>query len=170
VGWFKVDDQFFERPEVLDVGEDAANLYLRMVAWCSQRRESRVPHTVVRDWTRGDDLDELTRRLVRTRLIRENKRHFVVSMRFVKIGFGCWQLNRKSRIEAASGFATPEQIAWRVAFYGGLCWICRKKPYEAIDHVKPIAAGGSLWPANLRPACKSCNSSKGATWPFERGA
>ena len=31
----------------------------------------------------------------------------------------------------------------------------------AIDHVKPIARGGSNWPANLRPACTPCNSRKG---------
>ena len=32
-----------------------------------------------------------------------------------------------------------------------------------IDHVLPVALGGTHDPANLRPACGSCNSSTGAS-------
>jgi len=31
-----------------------------------------------------------------------------------------------------------------------------------VDHVIPVARGGSNWPANLVPACNSCNSKKHA--------
>jgi hypothetical protein len=73
---------------------------------------------------------------------------------------------RRMRMRRARGHSTDPQIRARIDFYGGLCWICRSAPYEALDHVKPLARGGSNWPANLRPACQSCNSQKGAKWPY----
>ncbi|NAE18264.1 hypothetical protein GUJ16_13385 [Enterococcus hirae] len=39
-------------------------------------------------------------------------------------------------------------------------------PASEIDHVKPLSRGGSAWPANLRPACRTCNSKKRARWPY----
>jgi hypothetical protein len=41
------------------------------------------------------------------------------------------------------------------------CWFCflegRDSPAEEIDHLKPLAAGGSETPWNKRPACSRCN-------------
>lgn len=74
---------------------------------------------------------------------------------------------RRARKMNAAGFCTREQLEARIAFYGWLCWMCRG-PYEAIDHVKPLVRGGPNWPANLRPACKSCNSSKGAKYDSKK--
>jgi 5-methylcytosine-specific restriction endonuclease McrA len=74
-------------------------------------------------------------------------------------------LKRIAREQGAAGAATLDQIMSRVAFYGHRCYLCRA-PYEAVDHVKPIARGGSNWPANLRPICKPCNSRKRCKWPF----
>lgn len=68
---------------------------------------------------------------------------------------------KRERKRNASGSAAPEQVAGRVLYYGGLCYVCRKKA-DAIDHVIPLASGGTCWPANLRPICTSCNSRKGA--------
>lgn len=31
---------------------------------------------------------------------------------------------------------------------------------------KPLAEGGSNWPANLRPACRHCNAVKKDAWPY----
>jgi 5-methylcytosine-specific restriction endonuclease McrA len=67
----------------------------------------------------------------------------------------------------AAGFHTPEQLAARVAYYGGKCAYCKIYPYESIDHVIPLTRGGSNWPANLRPACDFCNSSKADLLPHE---
>lgn len=64
------------------------------------------------------------------------------------------------KLQAAPGCATREQVRARIAYYGGLCWICRKAPYTEMDHVIPISRGGSKWPANLRPVCRRCNSRK----------
>lgn len=59
----------------------------------------------------------------------------------------------------APGNPSNEAILARIAFYGTKCWMCGG-PYEALDHVIPLSKGGTNWPANLRPACKSCNSRK----------
>lgn len=84
------------------------------------------------------------------------------------------ELNRLKESERRARMAgnlsipfTPEQLAARVAVYGGICWICRANPGVEIDHVKPTTAGGPHMLANLRPACRSCNASKSDTWPFD---
>lgn len=69
--------------------------------------------------------------------------------------------NRRAREKGALGHATERQIQARVDFYGGRCWMCGN-PWQHIDHVIALSAGGSHWPANLRPACASCNIGKGA--------
>ncbi|MGH9004622.1 MAG: HNH endonuclease [Acidimicrobiia bacterium] len=43
--------------------------------------------------------------------------------------------------------------------------MCRG-PAEGWDHVKPIRVGGSHLLANLRPACRPCNSRKRSSWPL----
>lgn len=62
---------------------------------------------------------------------------------------------------------TDEQWAQKIAYYGWRCWICGdgSVPLEA-DHVKPLSKGGAHMLCNLRPACRSCNASKNAKWPF----
>lgn len=64
-----------------------------------------------------------------------------------------------------AGYTTHAMIRARWEMFGNRCWICGA-PATATDHVKPIVAGGGNWPCNLRPICRSCNSSKGAKWPF----
>lgn len=59
---------------------------------------------------------------------------------------------------------TDVQLAQRMAMFAG-CWMCGG-PFEHIDHVKPLAAGGPHILANLRPACAPCNLSKGSQWPL----
>lgn len=44
---------------------------------------------------------------------------------------------------------------------GTHCVYCRSHA-DAVDHIRPIARGGSNHPANLVPSCGTCNASKGA--------
>jgi 5-methylcytosine-specific restriction endonuclease McrA len=60
---------------------------------------------------------------------------------------------------------TVEQLAAKVAYWGGRCWVCGV-PYEAIDHVKPLARLGPHMLANLRPICSPCNTRKRDRWPL----
>jgi 5-methylcytosine-specific restriction endonuclease McrA len=103
----------------------------------------------------------------RRRYYRSNREHELELMRQ-------WQEHNRDRAaalksaarlarRAAVGRASADAIAARVAMWGGMCWLCGVEATE-IDHVKPIAAGGSGWPANLRPICSPCNRSKGARW------
>jgi 5-methylcytosine-specific restriction endonuclease McrA len=50
----------------------------------------------------------------------------------------------------------------------GRCVVCRS-PLERfhVDHVIPLSAGGSNWPANIQLLCPSCNVSKGAKHSVE---
>jgi 5-methylcytosine-specific restriction endonuclease McrA len=59
---------------------------------------------------------------------------------------------------------TPDQLALRLSMFDG-CWMCGN-PADTVDHVKPLAKGGAHMLCNLRPACRSCNSSKNDRWPF----
>lgn len=85
---------------------------------------------------------------------------------------GMYRRLRDARKRDAPGTHTVAQLQARIDFYGGRCWMCGCDWYalsiedQTIDHIKPISKGGSEWPANLRPACRSCNSSKNASWPL----
>lgn len=65
---------------------------------------------------------------------------------------------------ANGGRFTPDQLALRLSMFDG-CWMCGN-PADTVDHVKPLAKGGAHMLCNLRPACRSCNSSKNDRWPF----
>lgn len=67
----------------------------------------------------------------------------------------------KWRRRGASGDAAHAQVEARVVLWGCRCWLCGE-PWREVDHMKPIARGGSNWPANLRPACSGCNRRKHA--------
>lgn len=73
---------------------------------------------------------------------------------------------RKVRMKRlATGSFSPTELLQRLAYYGNRCWMC-SAPATCIDHVKPISKGGGHLLCNLRPACRRCNSSKGAQWPL----
>jgi 5-methylcytosine-specific restriction endonuclease McrA len=66
----------------------------------------------------------------------------------------------RARKRSAKGTATAEQIAARIAMWGGRCYLCGDQA-TTLDHVIPLVRGGTNWPANLRPACWPCNLGKG---------
>jgi 5-methylcytosine-specific restriction endonuclease McrA len=73
---------------------------------------------------------------------------------------------RRARRADAKGDYTESQWQARLAYYGYRCYLCGVDWFSldsfdrTIDHVIPLSQGGTNWPANLRPACRSCNSSK----------
>jgi 5-methylcytosine-specific restriction endonuclease McrA len=73
---------------------------------------------------------------------------------------------RRARKRGAQiGAVTIELLQEKWNYWFGRCWMCGKQA-EAWDHVKPLAKGGAHCLANLRPACKPCNSRKRDRWPF----
>lgn len=73
---------------------------------------------------------------------------------------------RRALQSGANGHATRVQVQERWDYYGGRCWMCGRWA-DSIDHVIPLARGGSNWPSNLRSACIECNLQKGARRPRE---
>lgn len=63
------------------------------------------------------------------------------------------------------GVLTAESLAARIAYFNGRCWVCGGDG-NTIDHVKPLGKRGPNIPANIRPACGSCNSAK--SWEGRR--
>lgn len=47
---------------------------------------------------------------------------------------------------------------------GYKCKKCGSRKNPSIDHIKPVALGGSNEPDNLQTLCRSCNSKKGASY------
>ena len=82
--------------------------------------------------------------------------------------FAALEIKRRYRV---SKYGVPvdrieaDRIESRMAYFGNKCWICGG-PFEHIDHVKPLSAGGAHMLSNLRPACRSCNLRKAAKWPL----
>lgn len=80
---------------------------------------------------------------------------------------------RRARIAGVLNIPyTSEQLAQKYAYWGNACHIqgrnC-KGTADDIEHVIPVdrkPKGGPNILANIRPACKTCNSEKGPKWPY----
>ena len=68
---------------------------------------------------------------------------------------------RRARQLGAEGSCSPLQLEARFLMYGNCCAYCGAEGELHVDHVIPLSRGGTNWPANLRPACPSCNRRKG---------
>lgn len=60
---------------------------------------------------------------------------------------------------------TLDQWVATLNHYSWKCAYCRVGAYEALEHVIPIDLGGGTTVGNCVPACKVCNSAKGARHP-----
>jgi len=69
----------------------------------------------------------------------------------------------KIKRKQVAGTCSPEQWIAKCEYFGWRCYLCHV-PLTAeathMEHRKPLSRGGSHWPANLAPACQSCNLSK----------
>lgn len=70
--------------------------------------------------------------------------------------------NRRAKVAGISGeHVTPEQIEELYGESDGVCPACSKNTKLTVDHIVPIARGGSNSIDNLQLICGRCNSSKG---------
>jgi 5-methylcytosine-specific restriction endonuclease McrA len=75
--------------------------------------------------------------------------------------------NRQARIAGCDGTHTADDVSKIYASQSGLCVYCDADlslGYH-VDHIMPIALGGSNWPSNLQCLCPTCNIRKGAKHP-----
>jgi 5-methylcytosine-specific restriction endonuclease McrA len=76
---------------------------------------------------------------------------------------------RRAREHGAEGKFTKADIKALFERQRGKCAYCTKSIRNGyhIDHVTPLARGGSNWITNISLACAKCNTTKGATDPLE---
>lgn len=73
---------------------------------------------------------------------------------------------RRARVRAAPTMViTSDLLEAKWTFWNGRCWVCGSDATEW-DHIKPLSKGGAHMLCNLRPACRSCNAQKSASWPL----
>lgn len=80
---------------------------------------------------------------------------------------------RRARKANAQGTFTADDWKARLAYHDYKCIYCgvekheTKEKYLTMEHLIPLSRGGTNWPSNLAPSCKSCNCSKGTKTHFE---
>lgn len=84
---------------------------------------------------------------------------------------GEYNRNTKARRKLAEGSHTAAEIDDLLRRQKYKCAECgvsvRKKGQRHVDHVMPLALGGSNWISNLQILCPTCNMSKGAKHPLD---
>lgn len=70
---------------------------------------------------------------------------------------------KRAESYGADGDWTPEEFAALCEANGHRCFYCGLARGEiTVDHFVPLSRGGSNWITNIVPACRPCNSRKGA--------
>jgi len=78
--------------------------------------------------------------------------------------------NRKIKIRNAEGNHGIQDIKRILKLQKATCAACYKKFSDNeyhVDHIVPLALGGSNWASNLQLLCPPCNMSKGAKAPLD---
>lgn len=70
----------------------------------------------------------------------------------------------KARRRGAVGSFSPVEWNALLAEHGYKCAHCESSENIEIDHIVPIALGGTNTIDNVQPLCRSCNSSKGSRY------
>ena len=75
---------------------------------------------------------------------------------------------RRARKVGAEGYHTADDVLSICEKQGWKCASCKKsvKKNRHIDHIVPLARGGTNWPGNLQILCPTCNTKKHAKDPI----
>jgi 5-methylcytosine-specific restriction endonuclease McrA len=141
----------------------------------ARRHQYRLDHLEYereRDRQRNID-DRIKRRAQHQQYYREHADH-------IKAYIKQWQQENPEKIRAhrhrrraqranSDKHFTSDDIELQRKGQADNCWWCGKPMGKdwTVDHVVPLAKGGTNWPENIVLAHKSCNSSKGTKTPGE---
>jgi hypothetical protein len=78
--------------------------------------------------------------------------------------------NRRARLTNAQGEHTAADLAEILTAQGNRCAYCRadlRRRKKHVDHIKPLARGGSNGRSNLQYLCAPCNQAKSARDPID---
>jgi len=96
----------------------------------------------------------------------ENRRQYrIKNAAKVRATKSLYKARRRIKSRTADSSCSAVQWMARCALYGwrcAYCWFDLNKMTVQMDHVVPLAKGGSNWPSNLVPACGKCNMRKNA--------
>lgn len=75
---------------------------------------------------------------------------------------------RRARKRSAEGMYTADDTVRIKALQRSMCAACEIRLDDKfhVDHIKPLAKGGSNWPHNLQLLCEKCNHEKHAIDPI----
>lgn len=84
-------------------------------------------------------------------------------------GYRLWARRRYARKRGAAGSHTVADVREQYERQRGRCYWCRARVRDSyhVDHVIPLALGGSDGPENIVIACPHCNLSKQDKLPQE---
>jgi 5-methylcytosine-specific restriction endonuclease McrA len=87
--------------------------------------------------------------------------------------FTAYSRSRKARKKNAEGSHSSADVIVIFEAQKGLCANCQTGLFKSgkqkfhVDHIMPLARGGSNWPSNLQCLCPACNLSKNAKDPIK---
>jgi 5-methylcytosine-specific restriction endonuclease McrA len=146
-------------PEAVENDRERHRIYCQ--EYYRRNRDRLKAHVSCRYRERREDVlaqCHIYYRANREKIIRDKNEY---RKRFPDKARAATNLRRARRAGVLNVPFTDEQLRQRLSMYGHLCWMCSGTA-TTIDHVIPIALGGPHVLANLRPACRPCNSRKGA--------
>jgi hypothetical protein len=151
------------------------------LAWIAGRKEERLAYG--REWARVNKARKRAQQLANRERLNELARAArernpelanARSARYARSPKGklngvMGEQRRRARKRAAEGSHTVDELKALFQRQRGKCAYCGvsiRNGYH-IDHVIPLARGGSNWIANIALACAKCNLTKSATDPIE---
>jgi len=124
-----------------------ANRDKRRASWRAHRENNRDARALYHRSYRAVNRDALS--VYRRAYQRANSRKYI-----------SYNQNRRARKLGNGGSYTVAEWCALCDWFGNICLKCGTDGILSVDHVIPVALGGSNTIDNLQPLCKSCNSSK----------
>jgi HNH endonuclease len=165
MAWVKLDDQIFAHPKIINLSRDAKLLYLAGLAYCAgQLTDGLLRPGAVRMVAAQveAEAEACADELVVARLWEADGQNFIVHDYLAYNPSGAQVRANQDWSEVAARLR-PVVLA-RDEYK---CQYCGATDDLTLDHIIPRSRGGDSSLANLRTACRTCNSSKGARTPEE---